>query len=289
MKTNQIIAVAAALFVFLLVMLFFQQSELENDIASLRSDLSHARAGQKSASDSAQTTTETWAPVSDTQRVGKVEPISDEERIAAAHERLADLERVANGQADILENLVAEKERQDEAKRKAAMRSWGPEQATGAPDTMTAGDQRTAWAPAVADGGVEWLEAEFASPADLAKIVVRQTCNPGCITKVVAISDSGAEIPVWAGVDPSTGQALADTPFAVPSGVHAKRVKVYLDTSKVAGWEEIDAMQIVGRDGTAQWAKSVNSSSTYASGRTTLSLDGADTSYDSEPTLRLTR
>jgi hypothetical protein len=84
--------------------------------------------------------------------------------------------------------------------------------------------------------------------------------------KITAIAESGAEVPVWAGVDPSKGQEIAATPFSVPGGINAKRVRVYLDTSKVAGWEEIDAMQITGRDGSAQWAKSVNASSTYASG-----------------------
>jgi hypothetical protein len=199
-------------------------------------------------------------------RAGIPEPATSADALDEARARLLDLERVVNEQADFIEDLLAEKNRKTEQQRKAAMRAWGPEQAVGEPDTMTAGDRRTAWAPATADGGVEWLEAVFETPSDLAKVIVRQTCNPGGITKVTAVTEDRVEVPIWAGADPSKGQALADTPFAVPAGINAKRVKVYIDTSKVAGWEEIDAVQIVGRDGSAQWAKSTSASSTYAGG-----------------------
>ena len=204
----------------------------------------------------------------DSSRVGRPEPVGNDELLDAARARIVELENVLNGQADILERLVAEANQREEARRKASMRSWGEEQATGAPDTLTPGDHNTAWAPAVADGGVEWLEAEFENAADLAKIVVRQTSNPGGITKIVAIGDNGAEIPIWAGEDPSKGQQLADTPFAVSSGINAKRVRVYVDTAKMPGWEEIDAVQITGRDGASQWAKSSKASSSYAAGKT---------------------
>src|SRR4029434_10317448 len=39
-------------------------------------------------------------------------------------------------------------------------RSWGHEQATGAPDTMQSGDIPTAWASKMTDGGGEWLGPE---------------------------------------------------------------------------------------------------------------------------------
>jgi hypothetical protein len=44
-------------------------------------------------------------------------------------------------------------------------------------------------------------------------------------------------------------------------------VKVYLDTARVPGWNEIDAVQIIGRDGSQQWAKHATASSTYAEPR----------------------
>ncbi len=248
-----------------IAVLFSQQSAMEEQFSALRAEL--ARSNGTVEKTIVVSSTEGSALV-DTARIGRPEQIGNDELLDAARARIVELENVLHGQADILERLVAEANQREEARRKASMRSWGEEQATGAPDTLTSGDHNTAWAPAVADGGVEWLESEFENAADLAKIVVRQTSNPGGITKIVAIGDNGAEIPIWAGEDPSKGQKLADTPFAVNGTINAKRVRVYVDTAKMPGWEEIDAVQITGRDGASQWAKSSKASSSYAAGQT---------------------
>lgn len=202
-----------------IVVLFSQQSSMEEQLSALRAEVERSN-GPVGKTVFVSSTEGTVAV--DSSRVGRPEPVGNDELLDAARARIVELENVLNGQADILERLVAEANQREEARRKASMRSWGEEQATGAPDTLTPGDHNTAWAPAVADGGVEWLEAEFENAADLAKIVVRQTSNPGGITKIVAIGDNGAEIPIWAGEDPSKGQQLADTPFAVSSGINAK-------------------------------------------------------------------
>lgn len=277
MKTNHLLASAAFVLLVLLIVLFARQSSLSDEIALLRAALQNRPAGSREII--VHNNTSTASDDSDSRdRVGRAEPFlpGDDDPVTDARRRLLDLEATLHGQADILEKLLAENAKLTEQRRKASMRSWGPEQAAGEPDTNAAGDRPTAWAPAVADGGTEWLQAEFENPADLAKIVVRQTCNPGGITKVVAVTDSGTEIPIWTGEDPGKGKDMDDTPFNVPGGINAKRVKVYIDTSKVAGWEEIDAMQIVGRDGSSQWAKSTSASSTYASGRGGLALEGGD-------------
>jgi hypothetical protein len=44
------------------------------------------------------------------------------------------------------------------------------------------------------------------------------------------------------------------------------RVKVYLNSPAVAGWNEIDAVGLIGLDGSTQWAISVEASSSYAIG-----------------------
>lgn len=267
MKTKHIVSAAAALFALMMVfiaVLFSQQSSMEAQLSALRAELGRSDGAVEKTVFVSNTV---GAASADTSRVGRPLPIGNDELLDAARARIVELENVLNGQADILERLVAEANQREAARRKASMRSWGEEQATGAPDTLTAGDHNTAWAPAVADGGVEWLEAEFENAADLAKIVVRQTSNPGGVTKVVAIGDNGAEIPIWAGEDPSKGQKLADTPFAVNGAINAKRVRVYVDTGKMPGWEEIDAVQITGRDGASQWAKSSKASSSFAAGR----------------------
>ncbi|MEX0611993.1 MAG: hypothetical protein WD229_07720, partial [Pirellulales bacterium] len=65
-------------------------------------------------------------------------------------------------------------------------RPWGPEQATGAPDTLQAGDHSTAWASRTADGQAEWLAVTYDQPVDAVAIIIHETYNPGAIHKVTA-------------------------------------------------------------------------------------------------------
>ena len=256
MKTNSLLWIAAVLG-FLLIVLWWRQEEMKDEIKDLRAEID-------ALPDQAPPNIHVSLPSSHTP--GDRVPAVGVPRSENNEDRISELEHVVNAQADLLEGLMAQFSEINERHRRVSARAWGPEQAVGAPDTMTAGDQRTAWAPANPDGGMEWLEAEFAKSSDLSQVVVRQTCNPGTITKVVAITDTGAEVPIWQGEDPSKGQSLSDTPFVVPPGVNARKVRIFLDTAKMPGWEEIDAIKIVGRDGGQQWANSVNASSTYAGG-----------------------
>lgn len=141
-------------------------------------------------------------------------------------------------------------------------RSWGPEQATGAPDTMAAGDQATAWAPLQQDAGAEWLRLEFAKAVEVAEVRIRETFNPGAIQKVVAVDD-GVERPLWEGVEEIRP---APCEFVVPTkgGISARSIVVHLDTARVPGWNEIDAVELVGKDGSRQWAQSATASSSFA-------------------------
>jgi hypothetical protein len=180
--------------------------------------------------------------------------------------RLAQLERVADGQADIIEDLLRRLEAFEEAQQKSRASGWSALQATGAPDSLRDGDQKTAWAPAQADGGEEWLELEYANGVPIAQINIREVCGPGCITKVAALLDGGAEVPIWQG-EPPVNASPSDTVFTAPANIVARRVKVYLDTKRVAGWNEIDAVELIGRDGSRQWAKSANASSSYGASR----------------------
>jgi hypothetical protein len=266
MKTNLFAWISSLLFVCLAIV-WWRQAELRDEISELRTELGAVASPHTNR---VQVSESTYSV-----RVNEP-PIARADAFEARDERIAELERVVNAQADLLDKLMGRFAQIDEQRRRAAARAWGPEQAVGAPDTMSPGDHRSAWAPAVADGGVEWIEAEFENPTDLAQVVVRQTCNPGTITRVVAITDTGAEVEIWNGEDPSKGQRLSDTPFAAPSGLRAQRVRVYMDTAKLPGWEEIDALKIVGRGGSQQWARSVNASSTYAGG---VVLSGENLGY----------
>jgi hypothetical protein len=143
-------------------------------------------------------------------------------------------------------------------------RYWGPEQLVGPPDTHAAGDMPTAWAPLSSRGGRdEWLQVNYDRAVDISEIRVRETYNPGAIAKLAAVLPDGQEVVIWEGVTPPT-EAPADTGFAAPAGLQAQSVKIYLDRTRAPGWNEIDAVELVGRDGTRQWASSAAASTSYA-------------------------
>jgi len=142
-------------------------------------------------------------------------------------------------------------------------RAWGPEQATGAPDTPQAGDFSTAWAALQPDGGPEWLQVEYAHPVEIKEVRIRESYNPGAVTRVSAFGDDGKELTLWVG-DDTTKKAPADFVATPVVRCTTKRVKIYLDTRRVLGWNEIDAVELVGMDETRQWAVKATASSTYA-------------------------
>ena len=265
--------------------LWWRDGDVRSEVSRLRTEIEVTRAAQGNHPADARVATERAHDDVPRARAG----IPRQEGGDIASEQIAELQSIVTAQADHIDKLTARVEAADAQRQRAAARSWGPEQATGAPDTNNSGDHPTAWAPAQPDGGVEWLEATIEKPAEVAHNIVRQSSNPGTITKVVSMTETGAEIPIWSGQDPSKGQALADTPFQFPPGITTGRVRVYLDTSMLAGWEEVDALQLVGRDGSRQWAKSVNASSTYAGGRSGLNafnlemLGGGRTLIEANP------
>ena len=142
-------------------------------------------------------------------------------------------------------------------------RAWGPEQAAGEPDTFQAGDIVTAWASLTPDASPEWLQLEYERAVLVAGVNIHETYNPGAVCKVTAVADDGTQTTLWEGEDPTRE---APGVFAVPvqGEVTAKRTKVYLDSPRVSGWNEIDAVELVGKDGSRQWAQSATASSTYA-------------------------
>jgi len=143
-------------------------------------------------------------------------------------------------------------------------RNWGPEQVVGPPNTHAAGDIPTAWAPLASQGGRdEWLQVNYDRAVDISEIRVRETHNPGAIAKLAAVMPDGQEVVIWEGTTPHT-EAPSDTGFAAPAGLQAQSVKIYLDRTRAPGWNEIDAVELVARDGTRQWASSATASTSFA-------------------------
>ncbi len=161
-------------------------------------------------------------------------------------------------------------------------RSWGPEQATGKPDTPRAGDIATAWASLSQDNQWEWLQLEYGKPIKATAIQVYETHNPGAIGKISVFDPQGKEVKIWelkykgTTIDTSNGypgirresvNGIAISTFPVKVDFEVKRVKLYLDSPRVKGWNEIDAVGLVDEKGTTHWATSAKASSSYAQQR----------------------
>jgi hypothetical protein len=150
--------------------------------------------------------------------------------------------------------------------------SWSPGQAAGEPNTARAGDFSTAWASQDPDGGAEWIQLKYGKSVEISEINIHETYNPGALSKVTARMADGSEKTLWEGVEPAD-EAPVERAITVPPGIRSDQIKVYLDTARVAGWNEIDAVELVGRDGTRQWASESTASSYYGQGRTNSSFE----------------
>ncbi len=148
----------------------------------------------------------------------------------------------------------------------SAPRMWSPEQATGAPDTWPrAGDIQTAWASATPDGQREWLELTYDAPIRPSAVIIYETFNPGAVDRVTGIDPTGKEVELWIGVDPTpAGQGKGISVIPLHPDFDVTRIRLYLDSPKVAGWNEIDSVGLLDAAGTTHWAKSATASSTYA-------------------------
>jgi hypothetical protein len=153
---------------------------------------------------------------------------------------------------------------------------WSPEQATGAPDSPIAGDQRTAWATDAVDAPGEWLELSYAETIVPVEIEVYETFNPGAVSRVGVFDEKGRETIVFDGVDPTPPQAklgVSRIPVPLREDLATRRVKLYLDSQGVPGWNEIDAVALIDRAGISHWATSARASTWYGSANYAPTID----------------
>jgi len=144
-------------------------------------------------------------------------------------------------------------------------RGWGPEQATGQPDTEGPGDIPTAWASLTQDDRGEWLLLEYGEPVKPSALKIHETFNPGAVTKVTLFNQAGEEVEAWKGEDPTppgSGKGVSEIPLKVD--FETSQVTVFLDSPAVDGWNEIDAVGLVDSQGDIQWATKASASSTFA-------------------------
>jgi hypothetical protein len=153
----------------------------------------------------------------------------------------------------------------DRSDQQRPKRQWGPEQATGEPDTNMSGDIVTAWASQTPDGQPEWLMLEYAEPIVPTAVLVYETYNPGALVRVTAFKLDGEEVELWKGTDPTTPDTdMGTSEIPVKATFKTNRIKLYLDSPSVPGWNEIDAVGVRDKAKKVHWAVAAEASSTYA-------------------------
>ena len=91
-----------------------------------------------------------------------------------------------------------------------------------------------------------------------------ETYNPGAVRRICSVNSLGRETELWKGVDPTpTTAAMGRSLIALPAGTKTRRLKIYLNSPAVPGWNELDAVGLHAKDGTVQWASNAWASTAY--------------------------
>ena len=190
----------------------------------------------------------------------------DDEARAAAALRLADF------RADVFKGFVREKlaaETHPAVRRnlERAMASQGtiPDfhamQAAGSPNSDAQVDDPRAWASERGNMGIQWIEATYRTPLRVQTLRIYEVNSAGAVVEVQTVDSRGQRRTVWRGADPTGRPGVFELRIS-PTSYRVQRVRLVLDTDRRAGWNEIDAIEIVGPDGRA-WAVSAVASSRY--------------------------
>jgi hypothetical protein len=136
---------------------------------------------------------------------------------------------------------------------KATDKASGPYtkyQLLGKPDVEHYADDSRAWAPKEADKGIEWVMVGYDKAVNATEVRVRQNIGPGAIIKIELIDTDGKSHTVWEGPDKNkyTPDKIQYLFAKFDKTIYkTKRVKITLATNAVDGWNEIDAVQLVGQ------------------------------------------
>ena len=85
----------------------------------------------------------------------------------------------------------------------------------------------------------------FASPVRAQAITWVETFNPGAIARVDDVSDPSTPVNVWEGAVSAPGPHATVWTLTLPAPRVITALRLVLDTSRVAGWNEIDAIGLI--------------------------------------------
>ena len=138
---------------------------------------------------------------------------------------------------------------------------WSARKATGPPDADPKRDDPNAWAPKEPDMGMQWLQLRYAAPMRSNGVRIHEVNSPGAVAEVRALRPDGSWLTLWTGTAAGNGSPLW-IGFPLTS-FDVAVIRLVLDTNRTPGWNEIDAVELVGPSG-GQWAARATASSTFA-------------------------
>jgi hypothetical protein len=110
---------------------------------------------------------------------------------------------------------------------------WSASRVLGAPDVAQQGtDDVNAWASLGADDRAEYLEVGFERAVRVSAVDIRESFNPGAVSGIELVGESGKRY------DVGTRRELECSAEPIVA------VRVTIDSVKVAGWNEIDAIGV---------------------------------------------
>jgi len=125
--------------------------------------------------------------------------------------------------------------------------SWSAKNVLGAPNVYPAhGDLQLAWAARDPDAPVEFIEVGFAQPMRASALSIVETFNPGAVSEVELVTTSGKRITIQREVGPAGAQARVNEVAFACTDEPIASVRVTLASREVPGWNEIDAIGLVG-------------------------------------------
>jgi len=124
---------------------------------------------------------------------------------------------------------------------------YSANQTTGVPNVEKLGDDGSAWASKTEDAGIEWLDLKYPKAVHATEVRIRESNAPGAVIRVELFDEAGAPHLAWGGNDPTTGLNYLIVKFP-RTEFKTDHVKVTLATNVVPGWNEIDAVQLVGKE-----------------------------------------
>jgi hypothetical protein len=120
--------------------------------------------------------------------------------------------------------------------------SWSAAQATGEPDVTACGDYSGAWAPSSSGDDPEWLQVGFETAVYATGVRVHETYYSGFVIRIELVDTEGLVHTIWTGIDITPCPGWLEIGFSSTSYL----VEGVIISTQIDGWEEIDAVELIG-------------------------------------------